>query len=107
MAQTEVTRFLEDAAFSAHVRVQLATVQDARTFVQVANDLGYRFSKQQFIDGVKLLGADRYKRSQTGVWPWLRRLPNPFAEYLTHRTQESQNRNRENADLWDSLTWTS
>jgi hypothetical protein len=105
MAQTEVTRFLEDAVFSAQVRGQLAAVQDAQGFVQAANVLGYHFSKQQFVDGVKLLGADRYKRSQTGVWPWLRSLPNPFAEYLTSRAKGSGLGQSNRTDLWDSLTW--
>ncbi len=106
MAQTEVTRFLEDAAFQSHLRARLAVIPDAHTFVQVANHLGYNFSKQQFIEAIKRLGTDRYKRAQTGVWPWLRSLPNPFAEYLVNREKALlANPTGCTSDLRDCLSW--
>jgi hypothetical protein len=106
MAQAEVMRFLEDAVFKAHLRARLAVIPDAHTFVQVANQLGYNFSKQQFIEAIKRLGTDRYKRAQTGVWPWLRALPNPFSEYLVNREKDLlTNPSGSNADLRDCLSW--
>jgi hypothetical protein len=106
MAQAEVIRFLEDAVFKAHLRARLAAIPDAHAFVQVANQLGYNFSKQQFIEAIKRLGTDRYKRAQTGVWPWLRSLPNPFAEYLVNRERDLlTNSTGCTADLQNCLSW--
>jgi hypothetical protein len=78
MARQEVLRFLEVGSHSDELRERLANVKDAFEFMIVVNRLGFNFTADEFVEVIEDLSRRTYTRRRTGIWPWLRGLPNPL-----------------------------
>ncbi|ABB58396.1 Nif11-like leader peptide family natural product precursor [Synechococcus elongatus] len=89
MSSEQVLRFLEDAAISKELRDKFAAVSDVSDFLLVAQRSGYTFTSEEFIHTITELSHATPVRRPTGVWRWLRTIPNPMELERQRRAQES------------------
>jgi hypothetical protein len=89
MARQEVFRFLEVSSHSDELRERLANVKDAFEFMMVVNRLGYDFTADEFVEVIEELSSRSHTRRRTGIWPWLRSLPNPLDLRVAPRRKQA------------------
>ncbi|MFM7449284.1 MAG: Nif11-like leader peptide family natural product precursor [Leptolyngbyaceae cyanobacterium] len=74
MSKESVTQFLEVAAQDESVRNLFCSVTCPEEFLQVSQQLGYRFTLDEFKAIAHEQSQGVQVRRSTGVWKWLRQI---------------------------------
>ena len=72
MSKKNAGQFLTDAAQNRTLRETLEGAISAEDFLNIAQQLGYTFTKEELGDVIHFYSEGIEVRRSTGVWPWLR-----------------------------------
>lgn len=74
MSKKNASQFLSDAAQNRTLRETLETANNAEEFLNISQQLGYTFTKEELSNVIHDSSEGIKVRRITGVWPWLRHV---------------------------------